>query len=1235
MKNIKVHLDKGGRSVSDKEKVKNSRSRGQQDLRSVLSNKERKDRAESRERRPRARDRIRRSSGDLRDRLDKNRDSDYRDNPHCDISPASGKTKLLSMFLEENPCKDFKGKENGDLEDAIEITRKKKMELEKKLSSEWSERKKKKKRRSKSKSRARERKPLTSKETENKKRKLSPGYLKEAEDKDSQDESKSKKGKRSTSREAKDGRKKKKEKKSRNRSRSSERKEKPRSPSKTSSGSRKSRIDSGISVSTVFSKESHSISPRDERMPSPVKDKRSSHESKEDEGKQNDLEAKKEETHNSPSPPRRVLERPEEAEVNGVKEDDKKEKDHKNPYSVYEQKHGMKHEERRRRDKRRSRSRGDRRSRSRERRTKSRDRHRRSKERDLKDEVEELKRERRRRHDYERSRRSYHRPSSRYSPSRRHSTSPPASSWEDKVNSFLATTKAAPNITSSLVEITLNSEILPTDFDPSKPPPGMSAVVPPDYAIPDFQPEEVATDSATGQPVRMLTDVQTGRLIHQPTLIVEPSCSPSYPCPDTSLPPPEYQQTVDFTITAQPQAPVTLQEEIAALNALNQEREKNKKDDNKPLTVKEKKKLEKSKKEIWQFVSKKLLSDPVFCNKVKKKKAKSSEDLKEKAEKCAVRLGLKLEKSGYSETRLWLMFKDNEKGIVGFHDELSAAVSNETIETDLDARKIKDRLDSELLKDGAVFKYIGQYIQANPTKGKASNSKEPDLPSTGDLQSIIEIVNTNSNSNEATSLTEPESEWDLAIKSFSPFKTYLTSQSVPPEVTEAYGLCLVLSGFTYSSLCECVNNFQPQQPENSDEPPETVYGYLLNFLREISFEKYPIILTDNIDGHTVSIVRFILDHCSKPKSPTPPVESRKSSPVPPADDDAVPLGGNTTSQLPRKKYVLVSVSVDTIPVDTGLAIWQICLHTPGLPEEEDPDFEMLMVPSGVNEMKLQDAGFMFNVEKNVWYHQGTEFGRRKADTEEKSVERLVSYLEELRGGGRGAGLNNGLVLLFECSEDFGLVRSLLSGHSSDIWVDTVRGVGCIDHFSRQRELLYTYTPPYYKVCLGGDNKWLTTLNITKDGAQRQVKIEAETRAEMVYNILCFVSASPPTFENFVKWYCYPSQSITMITLAGNLELQRQLLPLQNHVDRQLFNARVQCVLEVLCSYRNILISVIILDFICHTCPNHLFQKIIFIDLRFKLNLPDCHPGNNENGYLRRKDFFQPVLDFRLDRHSTL
>ena len=222
------------------------------------------------------------------------------------------------------------------------------------------------------------------------------------------------------------------------------------------------------------------------------------------------------------------------------------------------------------------------------------------------------------------------------------------------------------------------------------------------------------------------------------------------------------------------------------------------------------------------------------------------------------------------------------------------------------------------------------------------------------------------------------------------------------------------------------------------------------------------------------------------------------------------------------------------------------------------------------------------------------------------------------------------------------MRSLLSGHSSDIWVDTVRGVGCIDHFTRQRELVSSYTPPYYKVCLGGDNKWLTTLNMTADGTQRQEKIEAETRAEMVYNILCSVYGSAPTFDKFVKWYCYPSQSITMTTLAGGLELQRQLLPLQNHVDRQLFNARVQCVLEVLCSSSNqICSSIINIRDDIFPCPNNYFQTSsiflecwLFSNLRFKHH----HPGNNnENGSLKQKDFFRP-LDFCLDkqiRFSTL
>ena len=59
--------------------------------------------------------------------------------------------------------------------------------------------------------------------------------------------------------------------------------------------------------------------------------------------------------------------------------------------------------------------------------------------------------------------------------------------------------------------------------------------------------------------------------------------------------------------------------------------------------------------------------------------------------------------------------------------------------------------------------------------------------------------------------------------------------------------------------------------------------------------------------------------------------------------------------------------------------------------DEEKARKRLVVHLG--EVKLQEAGFMYNAEKSVWYHQGTEFGRRKAENEEKSVEKLVSYLE--------------------------------------------------------------------------------------------------------------------------------------------------------------------------------------------------------------------------------------------------
>ena len=57
--------------------------------------------------------------------------------------------------------------------------------------------------------------------------------------------------------------------------------------------------------------------------------------------------------------------------------------------------------------------------------------------------------------------------------------------------------------------------------------------------------------------------------------------------------------------------------------------------------------------------------------------------------------------------------------------------------------------------------------------------------------------------------------------------------------------------------------------------------------------------------------------------------------------------------------------------------------------------------------------------------------------------------------------------------------------------------------------------------------------------------------------------APPGFNNFVKWYTYPVFHSETSRMTASLEHILELLPLQNHIERQLFTNRVQVVLEVL------------------------------------------------------------------------
>jgi len=438
------------------------------------------------------------------------------------------------------------------------------------------------------------------------------------------------------------------------------------------------------------------------------------------------------------------------------------------------------------------------------------------------------------------------------------------------VESFLQSTSANSNLSAV-------SLLLPEGFDPSKPPPMCSSVTvcPPDYALTEYS--DLPAPDPKGPAPRQLMEVSTTPQLHPHLAPGFHQPPPHYPAPldypPPSRPPPNYVQTEVTQVARAPQGPsepyqATEAQELAAMNLLNEENAKNRKEENKPLTVKEKKKADKAGKELWQFVAKKLMGDATFCLKAKKKKAKSLEELKEKADKCAVRIAITLEKAGFSELRLWKMVKDNEKGVQGFSTELTSNVANGTIEADVEARSPKHRLDAELLREGSVFRYIGQYIQGNPAGRCKSSSPPAELPSALELQSILEATSAHGPAPRPEELdplvrAEHESEWDFSNRSFLPLAEYFGHGGVPAAVAEAYCLTLVRAGFNYPRLMATCTHFTPAEPENEGEPPETLYGHLLGCLREISFEKYPTIITDGIDHHTVTIVKMVLS-CRRP-----------------------------------------------------------------------------------------------------------------------------------------------------------------------------------------------------------------------------------------------------------------------------------------------------------------------------------------------------------------------------------
>ena len=278
-----------------------------------------------------------------------------------------------------------------------------------------------------------------------------------------------------------------------------------------------------------------------------------------------------------------------------------------------------------------------------------------------------------------------------------------------------------------------------------------------------------------------------------------------------------------------------------------------------------------------------------------------------------------------------------------------------------------------------MFRYAGEFIQKSLTgKSRHASSCSLDAVPTNVLQNILQTAaalpkcDSNSSTGDPASRTTSPT-FDPIRQTFVQFEKFVSVKLMESvndvetarDTAGLYIQTIMLANFDLTSLENTVRNYVPPAPEFEGEPEQTIYGYLLEIIREIPFDKYPRKLSNSdLDSHTANIVRITLEYFTRERSPA--TEMSKSSvrtvgeeeegfvgPMQPTE--VIPVGGNTDNQLPQRRYVMVYVAVDTVSVDGNLVPWQVSVHIPGLPEEEDPDYECLMVPDALHDKQGTSA----------------------------------------------------------------------------------------------------------------------------------------------------------------------------------------------------------------------------------------------------------------------------------------
>jgi len=158
--------------------------------------------------------------------------------------------------------------------------------------------------------------------------------------------------------------------------------------------------------------------------------------------------------------------------------------------------------------------------------------------------------------------------------------------------------------------------------------------------------------------------------------------------------------------------------------------------------------------------------------------------------------------------------------------------------------------------------------------------------------------------------------------------------------------------------------------------------------------------------------------------------------------------------------------------------------------------------------------------------------------------------------------------VFETGEDLGLVQQLLERHNHNIFLDTVKGVGCVDQYIQtvKYESKSSFSSPSFQYQVGRGGLWTSSVVTGTD----KVTVEGESCPECLYKVVeALLGGKTPDYNNYIKWWCYPSFSSQVNTMAGaTLENIKEMLPLQNHLQKSLRTNRIQFNLEGVYSARN-------------------------------------------------------------------